>query len=105
MLNDPITGQCVKSVTGWYFGCFCGGKPGIQGLSLHDALPISVLPSTKHIRFDPKIGHGIYKIRWIPRACVECTSMLDKPQITGLPPQQQPKYQPVTDFTHWPVIG
>ena len=32
-----------------------------------------------HLRFDPKLGHGIYAILRISWACVGCTSMLDKP--------------------------
>ena len=31
--------------------------------------------------------------------------MLDKPWICGLTLQQQPRYQPVTDFSYWPVLG
>ena len=39
-----------------------------------------------HFRFDPKLGIGIYAIRRVPCACVVCTSMLDKPSISGIPP-------------------
>ena len=38
-----------------------------------------------HLRFDPKLGHGIYEIRRIPCACAGCTSMLDKYWISGIP--------------------
>ena len=38
-----------------------------------------------HFRFDPKLGNGICEIRHIPCACVACTSMLDKPWISGIP--------------------
>ena len=57
------------------------------------------------MRFDPKLGHGIYKIRRIPCACTECTYMLYKTWIHGLTSQQQPSYQPVPDCTHWTVLG
>ena len=38
-----------------------------------------------HLRFDPKLGHVICEIRRIPCACVVCTSMLEKPWISGMP--------------------
>ena len=37
-----------------------------------------------HLRFDPKLGHGLYAIIRIPCACVAYISMLDKPCISGL---------------------
>ena len=37
------------------------------------------LSKNYHLRFDPKIGRGIYSICRIPCACVACTPMLDKP--------------------------
>ena len=49
------------------------------------------------MQFDTKLGHVIYKIRRIPFDCAEFTSMIDKPRIHGLSPQQQLIYQPVTD--------
>ena len=58
-----------------------------------------------HMKFDQKIGYGTYDIRIIPCSCVYCTSMLDKPWVCGLPLLQQPRYQPVTEFTYWPVLG
>ena len=69
----------------------CGPHPkphGARGLSKH-----------YHLRFDPKIGHGICVIRRIPCACVACTSMLDQPWISGIPSKKQARYQPVTDCT------
>ena len=56
---------------------FCGPHPklcGARGLSKH-----------YHLRFDPKLGHGICAIRCVPCACVGCTSMLDKPWISSIP--------------------
>ena len=38
-----------------------------------------------HLRFDPKIGNGVCEIRCIPCSCVACTSMIDKPYISGIP--------------------
>ena len=38
-----------------------------------------------HLRFDPKLVMGKFKIRRIPCACVHCTSMLDKPWISSIP--------------------
>ena len=71
---------------------FCGShsKPhGERGLS-----------KNYHLRFDPKLGHGICEILRIPCACVECTPMLDKPCISGIPSTKQARYQPVTNFTY-----
>ena len=57
---------------------FCGPhyKPhGARGLSKH-----------YHLRFDPKLGMAICEIKC---DCVECKSMLDKPWISGIPPDAQ----------------
>ena len=67
---------------------FCGPhyKPhGARGLSKHN-----------HLRFDPKIGNGVCEILHIPCACVACTSMIYKPQISGIPSDEQDCYKPVT---------
>ena len=37
-----------------------------------------------HLHFYPKLGMGKCAIRRIPCACVPCTSMLDKPRISGI---------------------
>ena len=56
---------------------FCGPnyKPdGARGLS-----------KNYHLYFDPKLGNGLCAIRRIPCDCVECITMLYKPQISGIP--------------------
>ena len=56
---------------------FCGphSKPhGARGLSKH-----------YHLRFDTKLGNGVCAIFRMPCACVACTSMLDKPWVSGIP--------------------
>ena len=71
---------------------FCGphSKPhGARALSKH-----------YHLRFDPKLGNGVCSIRLIPCACVACTSMLDKPWISGIPSYEQQCYNPVTKCTY-----
>ena len=76
---------------------FCGPHPkphGARGLS-----------KRYHLRFDPKLSHGICAILCIPCACVRCTSMLDKPWISGIPSKKKERYQPVTNFNYWPVLG
>ena len=76
---------------------FCGpySKPhGARGISKH-----------YNLRFDPKLGMGKCAIRRIPCACVACTSMLDKPWISGIPPEKQERYKPVTKCTYWQVLG
>ena len=45
-----------------------------------------------HLRFDPKLGHDICAIIRIPCDCVACTSMLDKPWISGIPSTKQACY-------------
>ena len=62
--------------------------------------------SSKHyyLRFDPKLGHGLFAIFRIPCACVACTSTLDQPWISGIPSKKKPRYQHVTDCTYWPVL-
>ena len=75
---------------------FCGphSKPhGARGLSKH-----------YHLRFDPKLGMGICAILRIPCACVACTSMLEKPWISGIPPDEKERYKPVTKCTYWPLL-
>ena len=74
---------------------FCGphSKPhGARGLSEH-----------YHLRFDPKLGNGVYAIRRISCACVACTSMLDKPWIYSIPSYEQERYKPVTRCNYWPL--
>ena len=54
----------------------CGPHPkhhGVRGFSKH-----------YHLRFDPKIVHGICAILCILCAYVACTSMLDQPYISGV---------------------
>ena len=58
-----------------------------------------------HLRFDPKLGNGICAIHRIPCACVACISMLDKPWISGIPPDEKDCYKTVTKCTYWPVLG
>ena len=56
---------------------FCGPHPkphGARGLIKH-----------YHLRFYPKIGHVICAILRITYAYVACTSILDKPWISGIP--------------------
>ena len=55
---------------------FCGphSKPhGARGMSKH-----------YHLRFDTELGMGVCAIRRIPWVCVACTSILDKPWISGI---------------------
>ena len=71
---------------------FCGPHTethGVRGLS-----------KNYHMRFDPKLGYGICKIRRITCDCAEPTSMLDKPWFHGLQLQQQPRYKLVTDSNY-----
>ena len=51
------------------------------------------------MRFDTKLGHGTCATRHIPCVCTQYTSILDIPWSPGGPPNQQPRYQPVTDCT------
>ena len=48
---------------------------------------------------------GVCVICRISCACVACTSMLYKPWISGIPPEKQERYKPVTKCTYWPVLG
>ena len=67
---------------------FCGthSKPhGAKGLS-----------KNYYLRFDPKLGMGICAINRIICDCVSCTSMLEKPWISGIPPYEKYHYKPVT---------
>ena len=76
---------------------FCGPHSkshGVRGIGKH-----------YHLRFDPKLGMGKCAIRRIPCVYVPCTSMLDKPWISGRPSEKQERYQQVTKCTYWPVLG
>ena len=57
-----------------------------------------------HLSFDTKLGHGACEIIRIPCACVACTSMLDKPWISGIPSDKQELYKPIAKCPYWPVI-
>ena len=48
---------------------------------------------------------GICEIFRILCACVVCISMLDKPWISGISPDEQERYKPVTNCTYFPVLG
>ena len=76
---------------------FCGKhtKP-------HDARGLS---KNYHLCFVKKLGHGICATFRIPCDCVTCTSMLDKPWISGITSKKEARYQPVTSCTYWPVLG
>ena len=76
---------------------FCGlhSKPHVsRGLSKH-----------YHLSFNPKPGNCVYAIRRIPCSYVACTSMLDKPWISGTTSDKQERYQPVKKCMYWPVLG
>ena len=76
---------------------FCGPHSkthGAKGVSKH-----------YHLRFDTKVCNGVCEILRIPCACVACTSMIDKPLIYGIPSYKQERYKPVTNCTHWPLLG
>ena len=57
-----------------------------------------------HLRFDPKLGNGLYEIFRIPCACVACTSVLDKPWIYGITSDKQDCYKSVNNCTYCPVL-
>ena len=57
-----------------------------------------------NMRLHPKTGHVTCTIRQIPCDCAACMSMVDKPFIPGFSPQQQPHYQPETEFIYCPVL-
>ena len=76
---------------------FCGpySKPhGARGFSKH-----------YHLRFDTKLGNGVCSIFRIPCGFVACTSILDKPWISGIPSDKKERYKPVTMCNYWPVLG
>ena len=76
---------------------FCGPHPnpnGARGLS-----------KNYNLRFYPKLGYGICAILHIPFACIGCTSIIDKPWISGIPSKKQAHYQSVTNCTHWKFLG
>ena len=76
-----------------FFGPY--SKPhGARGLSKH-----------YHLRFDTKLGMRVCVIRCISCACIACTSILDKPWISGIPSNEQERYKPVIKCTYWQVLG
>ena len=58
-----------------------------------------------HLHFDPKLAMGECTILCIPCDCVACTSMLDKPWISGISSDKQERYKPVTKCTYWSLLG
>ena len=53
-----------------------------------------------HLCFDPKLGIGVCRIWPIPCDCVACTSMIEKPWISGIPSDKQERYKHVTKCTY-----
>ena len=75
--------------------CVPHSKPhGARGVNKHD-----------HLCFDQKLCIGVCEILHIPCSCVACTSIINKPWISGIPPDKQERYKPVTNCTYWPVLG
>ena len=58
-----------------------------------------------HSQFDPKLGNGVCAIIRVPFVCVSCTSMIDKPWISGISSDKQERYKPIINCTYWPVLG
>ena len=58
-----------------------------------------------HFRFDTKLVMVVCTIFCIPRACVSCTSMLDKTWISGISSDKQESYKPATKCTYWALLG
>ena len=90
---------CKISCVTKYFSEFLFSGPhakphGVQGLI-----------NNYYICLDPKLGHGKFAIWQIPYVCVACTNLLDKPWATGMSQVQHPQYQPVIEYTWWPVSG
>ena len=89
--HQYVRGYCNKNLFPALPFCGLHSKPhGARGLSKH-----------YHLCFDPKIGNGVCKTLCIPCACVACTSMLDRPRISGIPSDEQERYKPVTKCTYW----
>ena len=61
---------------------------------------------SKHyfLRFDQKLGNGVYAICCIPYACVACTSMVYKHWVSGIPSDKKERYKPVTNCAYWSVL-
>ena len=58
-----------------------------------------------HLLFYPKLGNDVCEISRIPCAYVACTSIIDKPWISGIPSDKQEHYKPVTKCTYCPGLG
>ena len=98
--NADVAHRYVKIV------CDANQFPSLQFCGPHTkAHGVIRLSKHHHIRFGPKLGYALCIILQITCSCAECTSMLDKPWVPGFSPQQQPRYQPVHDFTCWPLLG
>ena len=57
-----------------------------------------------HLCFDPKVCNGVCTIRRIPYACVACTTMIDKPWISGILSDEKERYKPINNFTILAII-
>ena len=64
-----------------------------------------VLSKYYHVRLDTKLGNGVCAIIRLPYAFVVCTSIIDKPWISGIPSDEQERYKPVRKCTYWPLLG
>ena len=98
--NYAVEHQDVKihcNTSQWPELSFCGPhyKPyGSKGLITH-----------YHLILDKKLGMGICAIFRIPCGCVACSSMLDKPWISSITPDEQDCYIPINKFTYWTLLG
>ena len=79
-MHKDVKMFCDTTKFPWLYIFGTHTKPhGVRGLSKH-----------YHKQLDPKLAHGIFAIRQISCAYAECTSVLDKPWVTGFSPHQQP---------------
>ena len=58
-----------------------------------------------NIRLGTKLGRRKFAIRRTPCKYVAFTNILDKIWVLDVDHAPKPRYQPVVDYTYWPMLG
>ena len=98
--NDDVAHKYVRIY------CNTNKFPALPFCGPHSKPHVARGPSKHyHLCFDTKIGNDVCEIIRIPCACVAYTSMLDKPSISGIQPNEQERYRHFTKCTYCLVLG
>ena len=66
---------------------------------------VNIILTHYHIRCDPYLGIGRFKIKIIPCACIYCRNSMGIPWYKYLVPKCQPRHYAVKKYKYYPILG